>query len=199
MSETRYVQRPAVIKESYGGIKAIGINDEMLTRREIEFVGQVDAESINSLISQVLYLNYENNEAEITIYINSNGGEVNSGLALYDIMQAIKCPIRTICVGMAASMGALLFTAGDTREILPHSKVMIHDPLVSGGGYSGSALQIKENSDRLMKTREDLAGILAKHTNKTIEEIYEKTKKDCYFSAEEAVEFGLADRIITTL
>ncbi len=189
------LQEPGILKETYQGVSAFRITDDMFQRREITCTGEIDADSVNSLISQILYLAHTDPEGEITMYINSPGGEVSSGLALYDVMQAVKCPVRTICVGMAASMAAVLFAAGRTREILPHARVMIHDPLISGGA-GGSALQLKSLSDDLMRTREILCDILAQHTGRTPEEIYDKTRTDTYFYAEEAVEFGLADRII---
>ncbi len=189
-----YMQ-PRILKETSSGLGAFDIRDEMLSRREIECVGEINAESVNSLISQLLYLFRQDPDQEITMYINSPGGEVASGLALYDVMKAVRSPIRTVCVGTAASMGAVLFAAGDRREILPHARVMIHDPLISGG-LSGSALHIRGISDDLMRTREILCRILAEHTHRTLEEIYEKTCNDTYFYAEEAVEYGLADRVI---
>lgn len=192
------MNRPMIIKETHNGISRYSIEDDMLTRREIECVGEINAESVNSMISQIRYLSSQDDEKEITIYINSPGGEVTSGLALYDVMKAVKCPIRTVCMGTAASMGAILFVSGDTRDMLTHAKIMIHDPLISGG-VGGSALHIQTISENLMKTREITAEILAEHTNKTLEEIYEKTAKDSYFYAEEAIEFGLADNIITSL
>lgn len=189
---------PKILKESYNGISAYNIEDEMLTQREIGCVGEITTESVNSIITQILYLSRQDDQKEITIYINSPGGEVSSGLALYDIMQAVKCPIHTVCIGIAASMGAILFAAGDKRDILPHARVMIHDPLISSG-VGGNALRIKSLSEDLMRTRKITGKILAKHTKKTIDEIYAKTATDSYFYAEEAVAFGLADNIITTL
>ncbi|MDD6071872.1 MAG: ATP-dependent Clp protease proteolytic subunit [Clostridiales bacterium] len=189
---------PRIIKETSKGIQNYEIVDEMLQYREIECVGEINMETVYSLIQQLRYLQRVSPDKEITLFINSPGGEVSSGLALYDVMQAVKCPIRTVCVGMAASMGAVLFAAGDKREMLPHARIMIHDPLISGG-LSGSALSIQSRSLDLMKTRETTATILAKHTGKTIEEIYEKTATDTYFGAEEAIAFGLADRIITEI
>lgn len=190
--------RPKVLKETHRGVDIYDIVDEMLQHREIECVGEINMESVNSLISQILYLNRKDQGAEITIYINSNGGEVASGLALYDVMKAVNCPIRTICVGTAASMGALLFAAGDKREMLPHASVMIHDPLI-GGGVGGSALHIQSVSNNLLKIREKVSQILAFHTGKTVEEIYEKTAQDTYFYGQEAIDFGLADTIIDQL
>ncbi len=192
------MNRPKVLRETHRGMAACEIADEMFLNRELECVGEINMESVNSLISQILFLNRKDHNAEITIYINSHGGEVTSGLALYDVMKAVQCPIRTICVGTAASMGALLFAAGDKREMLPHASVMIHDPLI-GGGVGGSALRIQSISENLLKTREKLSQILAYHTGRTLEEIYEKTATDSYFFGEEAIEFGLADKIIGVL
>lgn len=186
---------PCIMKETSNGMFYYTIADEMLANREIECTGEINAESVNSLIRQIRYLARQDPNAEITIYINSPGGEVPSGLALYDVMKAVKCPIRTVCVGTAASMGAILFAAGDQRDMLPHSKVMIHDPLVFSCP-GGSALKMRAFSDSLMRTREVMAGILAAHTHRTLEEIYEKTSDDTYFYAEQAIAFGLADRII---
>lgn len=190
--------RPQIIKETHAGFSAYEIRDEMLTKRQIEFVGSVNEDSVNSIISQILYLNSQSEDDEITIFINSGGGEVTSGLALYDVMSAVSCPIRTVCFGMAGSMAALLFASGDRRELLPHAQVMIHDPLIMGD-MSGSALSVKNRADRLMRTREITAELIAKHTGKTISEIYKFTATDTYFTAEEAIEFGLADAIITKL
>lgn len=190
-----YIMTPAIIKETSEGISRFHIQDEMFKRREIECVGEITQESVYSLILQLRYLQKEDPEKEITMYINSPGGEVTSGLALYDVMQAVKCPIRTVCVGIAASMGALLFISGKKRDMLPHARVMIHDPLLSGG-ISGSALKIDSLSRDLMKTRELTGKIIAEHTGKSLEEVFEKTATDSYFDAEEAVAFGLADSII---
>lgn len=192
------MNRPQIIKETHKGLSLYTIEDDMLAHREIECIGEINAESVNSIISQIRYLNRLDSEAEITIYINSPGGEVTSGLALYDIMNAVRCPIRTVCIGTAASMAATLFVAGDQRDMLPHARVMIHDPLINSG-FGGSALQIQTISNDLLKTRETMAEILAKHSKRTIEEIYEKTAVDSYFYGTEAVKFGLADQVISTL
>lgn len=189
---------PHIIKESSEGTTYCPIQDELFnTRRAIEVVGEITRESVYSLILQLRYLQQADPEKEITMYINSPGGSVIDGLALYDVMAGISCPIRTVCVGMAASMGSLLFAAGDKRDILPHATVMIHDPLTTG--ISGSALSVEQASIRLMETREITASILADHTGHTIEEIYEKTRQDSYFNAQEAVDWRLADRIITKI
>lgn len=182
-----------ILKETNKGIQAYSIKDCMLSKRKIELIGEVNDTSVNNIISQMLHLNEESNE-EIVLYINSGGGSVNSGLALYDVMQAIKSPIKTVCIGMAASMAALLFIAGDKREILKHSEVMIHDPLISQ--ISGSALSVKARSDRLMQIRDITAEIIAKHSNKSLDEIYKYTASDTYFTAEEAIKAGFADDIL---
>lgn len=190
-----YLIAPHVIRDSSEGWQLFSIEDEMFnTHRSIEVVGEITRESVYSLILQLRYLQQTDPEKEITIYINSPGGSVSDGLALYDVMQAISCPMRTVCVGMAASMGALLFAAGNKREMLPHAEIMIHDPAVKC--LSGSALSVEEESRRLMEIRKTTAEIIAKHTSKSLDEVFEITKKDTYFSAEEAVEWGLADRII---
>lgn len=191
-------KQPQIVKETSNGMFCCNIQDEMLANREIECIGKIDSESVNSLISQIRYLASKDPDKEITIYINSPGGEVASGLALYDVMKGVKCPIRTVCVGTAASMGAILFVSGDTRDMLPHARIMIHDPLISGN-VGASAIAFKRLSDDLMRTREITGKILAQHTGKTLEEIYEKTAVDSYFYADEAVEYGLADKIINEI
>lgn len=189
---------PYVIKESSSGYFSSRIEDEMFHDREIECVGVIGTDTTYSMCLQLRYLQKMDPDAEITIFINSPGGEVMSGLAIYDVMKATSCPIRTVCLGMAASMAALLFIAGDQRDMLPHSQVMIHDPLV-GGGVGGSALELKTISENLMRTREITAQVIAEHTGKSLEEVYETTSRDSYFEAPDAVEFGLADQVIDRL
>jgi len=190
-----YPYEPRIIHETSSGLYFSTIQDEMLKRRELECVGEINSNSVYALCRQLRHLQQEDPGSQITMYINSPGGEISSGLALYDVMQGLSCPIRTVCMGTAASMGALLFAAGKQRDILPHGRVMIHDPLITGG-MGGNALQVQEISRSLLKTREETCGILARHTGKTLKEIYEKTAKDTWFNAEEAVRFGLADSII---
>lgn len=186
---------PNIIKETCEGTACIPLQDELFRRREIYCTGEIDSETANSMIVQLHFLALENSDEEITLYINSPGGEVSSGLAVYDAMQAVSCPVRTVCIGIAASMAAILFTAGQTREILPHGRVLIHDPLIAGG-VGGSALKINSVAKDLMQTRETVGRILAEHTGRSLEEVLEKTATDCYFSAPEAVAWGLADRVI---
>lgn len=147
-----YISNEArIIRESFHGYDLIPIQDEMLSHREVELVGEVDAASVNALVRQLRYLQRQDPEGQITLFINSPGGSVDSGMALYDVMQAVSCPIRTVCVGLAASMAALLFVSGSRRDMLPHSRIMIHDPLIVQTG--GSALKLKAVSDDLMETR----------------------------------------------
>ena len=186
---------PNIIEEGRGGFRNYSIADDMLRNREISLLGRVDDDSVNSLVTQMLYLEKASPGEEITFYINSGGGEVGNGLALYDVMQYISSPVRTVCVGLAASMAAVLFAAGDRREMFTHSKVMIHDPAISGT-MTMKALEIQTMSQDMMATRQALAEILAKHTGQPLESILEKTMTDYFFDAEEAIAFGLADSII---
>lgn len=192
---TTFNTTPRIIRETSAGDFTYDIRDEMLAHREVECVGEINDMTVYSLCRQLRYLQSQDPQGEITLFINSPGGEVKSGLALYDVMQGISCPIRTVCMGQAASMGAVLFAAGDVRHILPHGQVMIHDPLIPGG-VGGSALAIQDVSRGLLKTRETICAILSKHTGKSRKEILRKTAKDTWFDAQEAVAFGLADQVI---
>ena len=189
---------PNIIRETSEGLNQIPIQDILFQRREVECIGEITEDSVAALILQLRYLHHEAPEQEITMYINSPGGEVSSGLALYDVMKAIQCPIRTVCVGTAASMAAILFLSGDKRDMLAHSKVMIHDPLIPGG-IGGSALKVDAVARNLMQTRQTIADIISRHTGKSMEDVLAKTASDSYFDAEQAVEWGLADRIIHEL
>lgn len=186
---------PAIIRETSEGTVRVPIADMMFQRREVWLTGEITSEVADAVIAQILHLDAENPDAEITLYIDSPGGSVTAGLSIYDVMQAVSADIHTVCVGTAASMAAVLFASGDRREILRHGEVMIHDPLVSGG-ISGSALTVQDKSNRLMEKRKVLSGILAEHTGKSVKQIYKVTAKDTYFGAEEAVAFGLADSIV---
>ena len=189
---------PNIIRETSEGLNQIPIQDILFQRREVECIGEITEDSVAALILQLRYLHREAPEQEITMYINSPGGEVSSGLALYDVMKAIQCPIRTVCVGTAASVAASRFLAGDKRDMLAHSKVMIHDPLIPGG-IGGSALKVDAVARNLMQTRQTIADIISRHTGKSLEDVLAKTASDSYFDAEQAVEWGLADRIIHEL
>lgn len=199
MSEAIYpLYQPQVLQETCEGICRLDVRDQMLAACELELCGPIDAESAAILIRSLLYLQRADAVAPIKMFINSPGGEVQSGLALYDVMQSLSCPVTTICLGMAASMAALVFVSGARREMLPHSRVMIHDPLI-GGGLGGSALSVKARADDLMRIRDITGEVLARHTGMTLERVFELTAQDTYFEAEAAVEAGLADAVVTGL
>lgn len=186
-----------ILKETVRGIDCIRLEDDFFNDREIFLTDEVNSATSSELIKQLMYLEKTDNEKEVTIYINSPGGEVISGLAVYDFIGMMKSPVRTVCIGTAASMGAILFLAGDKRQMLPHTRLMIHDPSYSHNDIGGrKPHEIQHELDKLNETREALAKIIAEKTGKTIEEIYEVTASDTYYSAEEAINFGLATEIL---
>lgn len=200
MSDTASIfqYQPQILRETCEGIQRLDLRDQMLANREVELCGPVDAGSCAVLIRSLLYLQQEDAQAPIRMFINSPGGEVQSGLALYDVMQALNCPVNTICLGMAASMAALIFVSGARREMLPHSRIMIHDPLI-GGGIGGSALSVKARADDLMRIRDITGEVLSRHTGMPLDRVFELTVQDTYFEAEDAIEAGLADAVIASL
>ncbi|MCR4945545.1 MAG: ATP-dependent Clp protease proteolytic subunit [Lachnospiraceae bacterium] len=187
--------KTAIIKQSARGYDHILPEEMLYSERKVFFTESVTAESAAQLIQTLLCLEAESESKPITLYINSPGGDVISGLAAYDTIVGLKCPVRTVCIGIAASMGSYLFLAGNERLILPHSQVMIHDPLINGLSGVQKALALEKEANKLMKTREMLGQIMSERTGKSIEEVYEKTKDDTYMSAEEALEFGIATEI----
>lgn len=189
---------PLILHETCEGIQRFDVRDQMLADRQIELAGPIDASSVACAARCLLHLQKCDPQAPVTLFINSPGGEVQSGLALYDVMRAISCPVHTVCIGTAASMAALLFVAGDRRDMLPHSRVMIHDPLI-GAGAGGSALSVKARADDLMRIRDITAAVIAEHTGMTLDQVFQLTAQDTYFEAEAAVEAGLADRVIHEL
>lgn len=190
---------PSIERESTNGVQQIPLITDLFTSRKIFLFGEIDEAMVRSFTMQLMSL-LEDERSEINIYINSNGGEVNSGLAIYDLIQSCKAPVNLYCIGMAASMGALIFASGKKghRFILPHSKVMIHEPLIPYG-VGGSASSIKSTADSILQTKELLNGILAKHSGKTIKEINKSTDHDNFMTAEEAIAFGLCDRIVDSI
>lgn len=186
-----------IIKETVRGIDVVTIEDELLTGREIFLVDGVNAHTSNELLKQLMYLERQDSDSEITIYINSPGGEVISGLAVYDYISMMKAPVKTVCIGTAASMGAILFLAGKKRQMLPHTRLMIHDPSYSHNDIGGrKPHEIQHELDKLNETREALARIIADKTGKSLDEIYEVTANDTYYSSKEAIDFGLATEIL---
>ncbi len=183
--------------KSSSGITLVPLETRLLANRKVFIEGEINSESACSFIKQIMLLIGEDEKAPIDLLINSQGGEINSGLMMYDVIQSCKTPLRTFCIGKAYSMGAVLFTCGNNgRYMLPHSEVMIHEPLL-GNHISGSSSSVKSISDSLLETKAKMNKILAKHTGKTEEEIEEATSFDHYFSPEESVEFGLCDEVIT--
>lgn len=185
-----------ILKETVRGIDTVRIEDELLNSREIFLTEEVNADTSNELLKQLMYLERQSNE-EVTIYINSPGGDVISGLAVYDYIGIMKSPVRTVCTGTAASMGAILFLAGEKREMLPHTRVMIHDPSFGGGSMAGKKPhELSHALDKLYEVRKALAEIIAEKSGHSVEEIYEVTTDDTFYNAEEAIEFGLATGIL---
>ena len=185
-----------IIKESSRGYDLIRPEDRLFEDRKIFFTEEVTPESAKQLIQLLLYLEAESPQKEICLYINSPGGEVISGLAVYDTLTGLKCPVRTVCIGTAASMGSIIFLAGRKRQILSHAQVLIHDPLISGLNGVQNALAMDKEAKKLMKTRDTLGKILAERTGRSLEEVFEKTKEDCFLDAEEALAFGIATEIV---
>lgn len=188
---------PNLIKESVRGLESLTLEDLLFTNREIFLTTGVDSDTANMLIKQLMILEKLDSTEEITLYINSPGGEVVSGLAVYDYIQLMKAPVRTVCVGTAASMGAILFLAGQKREMLEHTRLMIHDPAYGGGDMAGKKPhELQMYVDKLKQSQEIIAGIIAKKTGRSLEEVYEKTREDSYFNATEAMAYGLATGIV---
>ncbi len=189
---------PHIIKESARGFEPFRIEDCLLQKRIIFLTEEVNAQTSSELIKQLLYLEAEKPGEEITLCINSPGGEVTGGLAVYDYMRFLTSPVRTVCIGTAASMASILFLGGEKREMLPHTRIMIHDPSFSSGEYAGKKPdELQEEIDGLKKTRDILCNIIAERTGQEKKIVYEKTSRDSYFYAEEALNFGLATKIIT--
>jgi len=195
-NETRALNLvPMVVEQTARGERAYDIYSRLLKERVIFLVGPVDDHTANVIVAQMLYLESENPDKDINLYINSPGGSVSAGLAIYDTMQFIKPNVSTMCVGQAASMGALLLTAGTKgkRFCLPHSRVMIHQPL---GGYQGQATDIEIHTREILKIRSQLNDLLAFHTGQTVETIATDTERDNFMGPAEAKAYGLIDRLI---
>jgi ATP-dependent Clp protease protease subunit len=188
---------PMVIEQSGRGERAYDIYSRLLKERVVFLVGPVNEVTANLIVAQLLFLESENPDKDISFYINSPGGSVTAGMAIYDTMQFIKPDVSTLCIGQAASMGALLLTAGakGKRYCLPNSRVMIHQPM---GGFQGQASDIEIHAREILFLKEKLNQIMAKHTGQTVEKIARDTDRDNFLSADEAREYGLVDRILTS-
>ncbi|WP_376690079.1 ATP-dependent Clp endopeptidase proteolytic subunit ClpP [Wenzhouxiangella sp. EGI_FJ10409] len=187
---------PMVVEQSARGERAYDIYSRLLKERVIFIVGPIEDYSANLIVAQLLYLESENPDKDINIYINSPGGSVTAGMAIYDTMQFVKPDVATMCIGQAASMGALLLAAGaqGKRYALPHSRVMIHQPL---GGYQGQASDIDIHAREILKMKDTLNRILVKHTGQDMETIERDTDRDKFMSAEDAREYGLVDDVLS--
>ncbi len=187
---------PMVVEQTARGERAYDIYSRLLKERVIFIVGQIEDYMANLVVAQLLFLESENPDKDISIYINSPGGSVTAGMAIYDTMQFTKPDVSTLCVGQAASMGALLLAGGcnGKRYALPHSRLMIHQPL---GGFQGQATDIDIHAREILKIREQLNHILAGHTGQPVEKIALDTERDRFMSGEEAVEYGLVDKILS--
>lgn len=188
---------PMVVEQTSRGERAYDIYSRLLKERVVFVVGPIDDSTANLIVAQLLFLESENPDKDINLYINSPGGSVSAGLAIYDTMQYIRPDVSTMCVGQAASMGAVLLAAGakEKRFCLPHSRVMIHQPL---GGFQGQATDIDIHAREILKVRAQLDELLAKHTGQSVENIARDTERDNFMGPEEAKDYGLIDQILDT-
>lgn len=186
---------PMVIETTGRGERAYDIYSRMLKERVVFLVGPVDDHTANLVVAQLLFLESENPDKDIHLYINSPGGIVNAGLAIYDTVQFVKPDVSTVCIGQAASMGALILAGGTKgkRFSLPHARMMIHQPL---GGFQGQASDIDIHAREILRVRERLNKIMVKHTGQSMKKIQQDTDRDYFMDAQEAVEFGLVDEVI---
>ncbi|MBQ7903031.1 MAG: ATP-dependent Clp endopeptidase proteolytic subunit ClpP [Oscillospiraceae bacterium] len=187
---------PVVVEQTSRGERSYDIFSRLLNDRIIMLSDEVNDATASLVVAQLLYLEGQDPDKDIHLYINSPGGSVTAGMAIYDTMQYIKCDVSTICIGMAASMGAFLLAAGakGKRYALPNSEIMIHQPL---GGMQGQASDIKIHADRIIKMKEKLNTILAERTGQTLEQVTKDTDRDNFLSADEACAYGLIDKVIT--
>ena len=187
---------PMVVEQTSRGERAYDIYSRLLKERVIFIVGPIEDHMANLIVAQLLFLESENPDKDIHLYINSPGGSVTAGMSIYDTMQFIKPDVSTMCTGLAASMGAVLLTAGTTgkRFCLPHARTMIHQPL---GGFQGQASDIEIHAKEILSTRERLNALLAQHTGQPLERIDKDTDRDFFMSASESVEYGLVDQVLS--
>ena len=188
---------PIVVEQTARGERSFDIYSRLLKERVIFLVGQVEDYMANLVVAQLLFLESENPDKDIHLYINSPGGSVTAGMSIYDTMQFIKPDVSTMCIGQAASMGALLLAGGAAgkRYCLPHSRVMIHQPL---GGFQGQASDIAIHAKEILSIRDKLNKILAHHTGQPLEKIQQDTDRDNFLNSEQAVEYGLIDKVLTS-
>jgi ATP-dependent Clp protease protease subunit len=189
---------PMVVEQSGRGERAYDIYSRLLKERIVFLVGPVSDESANLVVAQLLFLESENPDKDIFLYINSPGGSITAGMSIYDTMNFIKPDVSTLCIGQAASMGAFLLAAGakDKRFALPNSRVMIHQPLI--GGLSGQATDIEIHARELLKVKARMNELMAKHTGQPVDKVQHDTERDNFMSAEEARDYGLIDRVLSS-
>lgn len=187
---------PMVVEQTSRGERSYDIFSRLLNDRIIMLCDEVNDVTASLVVAQLLYLESQDPEKDINLYINSPGGSITAGMAIYDTMQYIKCDVSTICIGMAASMGAFLLSSGakEKRFALPNSEIMIHQPL---GGMKGQATDIKIHAERILKIKENLNKLLSEQTGQTLEKIENDTERDNFMSSEEAKNYGLIDKVIT--
>lgn len=190
---------PMVVEQTNRGERSYDIFSRLLNDRIVMLFDQVTDVSASLVIAQLLYLEGQDPEKDISLYINSPGGSISAGMAIHDTMKYIKCDVSTICVGMAASMGSFLLASGTKgkRLALPNSEILIHQPLLGGGGLQGQATDIKIHADHIIHLREKLNGMLSQYTGQSIETINKDTDRDNYMTAEEACAYGIIDKVIT--
>ena len=189
---------PYVIEQTSKGERSYDIFSRLLKDRIIFLAEDVNPTTASLVVAQLLFLESEDPDKEIYLYINSPGGSITDGMAIVDTMNYIKCPVCTICVGMAASMGAVLLTSGQKgkRYALPNAEILIHQPLIGGGGLSGQTTEIKIHADHMVRTREKLNKLLSEKTGQSLEVIERDTERDNYMTAEQALQYGLIDEIL---
>ena len=189
---------PYVVEQTGNGERSMDIFSRLLNDRIIVLSDEVNSQTASLVVAQLLFLEGQDSEKDISLYINSPGGSVTDGLAIYDTMQYIKCDVSTICVGMAASMGAFLLSSGakGKRIALPNSSILIHQPLIGGHGLTGQTTDIEIAAKNLVQTKERLNRILAETCGKTVEDLARDTDRDNWLTAQEALEYGLVDKVI---
>lgn len=184
---------PMVVEQSKGGERAFDIYSRLLRERIIFLIGPVEDQMANIIVAQMLFLQADNPEKEISLYINSPGGSVTAGMSIYDTMKFIENPVHTLCLGQACSMGAFLLSSGDERRALPNSRIMIHQPL---GGFQGQATDMEIHMEEMIRIKKTLTEILAENCNKPYQKLKEDCERDYFMSAAEAKEYGLIDAVV---
>ncbi len=197
MSDIRSQYIPMVVEQSARGERAYDIYSRLLKERVVFIVGAIDDHVANLVVAQILFLESENPDKDISLYINSPGGSVSAGLAVHDTMQFCRPDVGTLCIGQAASMGALLLAAGapGKRYALPHSRIMIHQPL---GGFEGQATDVDIHAKEILRAREQVNQVLARHTGKKVAKIRQDTERDYFMSSEAAQKYGIVDQVLST-